>query len=121
MLLLVTPVWAQGAYSIKQMTPQVQEALNNRRDRYDQLRALKESGDVGENNQGYVTALKKGSAESLVAAENHDRQVIYQTIADQNNLSDHIATIEHVFAQVQRDKAQAGEKIQEENGSWVSK
>ena len=120
MLMLIAPVWADGKYSIKQMTPQVQEALNNRRDRFEQLRSLKTSGDIGESNQGYVEALKHGAADGVVSAENHDRQVIYQTIADQNGLSGSISTIEHVFAQVQRDKAQGGDKIQGEDGAWVS-
>jgi uncharacterized protein YdbL (DUF1318 family) len=115
-------VYAQGKYSIKEMTPQVQEALNNRRERFDQLRVLKHSGAVGENNQGYVEVLRsEGQAVSLVASENKDRKIIYRTIAEQNGLDNALGTIEAVFAQVQRDKADSGDKIQNENGSWTSK
>jgi hypothetical protein len=120
--LFVVPVFAEGKYDIKQMTPEVQNALNGRRDRFDQLRALKSSGAVGENNRGYVEVLKQdGSAGDIVAAENRDRKVIYQTIAEQNGLENAISTIESVFAQVQRDKAGPGEQVQTEDGRWISK
>ncbi len=120
--LFVVPVFAEGKYDIKQMTPEVQNALNGRRDRFDQLRALKSSGAVGENNHGYAEVLKQeGPAGDIVAAENRDRKVIYQTIAEQNGLENAISTIESVFAQVQRDKAGPGEQVQMEDGRWVSK
>ena len=111
---------AQANYSIKQMTPEVEAALNNRRDRFDALRELKSKGSIGENNSGYVEALSP-DAQDAATAENNDRKVIYQTIAEQNNLKDAIGTIEKVFAQVQREKAQAGDKIQQEDGSWTTK
>src|SRR5436190_1596336 len=75
-----------------------------------------------ENNQGYVVALTESAeAKNVVDAENADRKVVYQTIADQNGLSGEVATIEKVFGQVQRDKAQTGYKIQLEDGSWSVK
>ena len=121
-LTFALPVFAEGKYSIKQMTPEVQNALNSRRDRFDQLRGLKASGAVGENNHGYVEVLKTaGGADAVVAAENNDRKVIYQTIARQNGLENAVGTIESVFAQVQRDKAAAGDQIQTEDGRWTAK
>ena len=123
MLVLTSfPVFAQAKYAIKEMTPQVQEALNNRRDRYDQLRDLKAKGWVGENNKGYAEALSEASvAVVLVADENKDRSVIYSTIALQNGLEGSQDTIEKVFAGVQRDKAQQGDKIQDDSGQWITK
>ena len=77
---------------------------------------------IGENNRGYVEVLKSDAqAESIATAENANREVIYQTIAEQNGLSEEIATIEKVFAQVQHEKADPGEMIQQENGEWVAK
>ena len=114
--------FAQAKYSIKQMTPAVESALESRRNRFDQLAGFKAKGVIGENNQGYVEFLGgDNSAKALADAENNDRRIIYQTIAEQNDLKDAIATIEKVFAQVQRDKAQSGDKIQAEDGQWVSK
>ena len=120
--LLTNQSWAENKYSIKEMTPAVQAALDGRKDRFEQLSELKKKGLIGENNQGYVEVLVKGQgAEEPAAAENKDRQVIYQTIADQNGLKDELSTIEKVFAEVQRDKAQSGEKIQNADGSWTTK
>ena len=126
MLVLVqaTPqqAMAQGKYSIKQMTPEVQAALNNRRDRFDELRQLKSAGALGENNKGYVEVLQaQGNATTIADAENKDRRVIYQTIAEQNGLEDALSTIEKVFSQVQHDKAESGDKVQDEDGQWVAK
>ena len=116
-------VRAQQTYDIKEMTPQVKAALDSRKDRFNELKSLKASGAVGENNRGYVEALSgDASVEALVAAENKDRKMIYQTIVEQNGLPPSaLATVEAVFAQVQRDKAAAGDKIQDENGRWITK
>ena len=117
-----TTVHADGKYLIKEMTPQVSTALVNRKARYESLRALKDAGVIGENNKGYVEVLKPNDqAQSIADAENKDRQIIYQTIAQQNGLEDALGTIEEVFAQVQYDKAESGEKVQEKDGRWISK
>ena len=114
--------WAEAKYNIKEMTSEVEGALNSRRDRFEQLEALKAKGVVGENNQGYEEVLEKGQgAEELVDAENADRKVIYQTIAEQNDLKDQVKLIEQAFAEVQREKAAVGEKIQDEDGKWIIK
>ena len=115
-------IFAEGKYDIKEMTPEVKTALEDRRSRFDQLKSLKAKGLVGENNRGYVEALGNDSAAgSLVDSENNDRRVIYKTIEVQNNLSGALGTIEKVFAQVQRDKASPGDKVQDEDGRWVTK
>jgi len=121
-LLNVSPVLAQSQYNIKEMTPEVQQALEGRKGRFDELSDLKEQGIVGENNRGYVELMTdNAAAEKLVDQENHDRKTIYATIAKQNGIEDEIETIEKVFAQVQRDKAGDGEMIQSEDGMWSKK
>lgn len=115
-------VLAEGKYDIKEMTPEVKTALENRRGRFEELKNLKAQGIVGENNRGYAEVLgDDSSARTLVENENADRGVIYKTIEVQNNLSGALETIEKVFAQVQRDKASPGDKIQTEDGRWVTK
>jgi len=127
-ILLITQLpivtsFAQAKYNIKEMTPEVKTALENRRERYERLRQLKKLSIVGENNKGYVEILTedKDGAKLLVFDENVDRNTIYKTIAMQNDLEDALDSIEMVFAQVQRDKAMTGDKIQTEDGRWVSK
>ncbi len=113
---------SQSKYSIKEMTPEIQAALDGRRDRFEKMSVLKSQGIIGENNKGYLILLKDDEkAQELVSIENSDRKLIYQAIADQNDLVDALGTIEKVFAQVQREKAKDGEKIQDESGDWVEK
>jgi len=122
MMVLMLSGVALAGYSIKSMTPEVKQALDGRKERFSELRALKMSGAIGENNRGYVEVLKGASnARSIASEENRDRKVIYQTIAEQNGLEGALSTIESAFAQVQADKASAGDKIQEANGSWTTK
>ncbi len=124
MAVMVTgAVFASGAYDIREMTPAIKSALDARKARFSELKALKAQGLIGENNRGYVEVLGGGaSAQTMVNAENKDRKFIYQEIVSQNGLGqDALATVESVFAGVQREKAAAGEKIQDESGAWVVK
>ena len=109
-------------YNIIQMTAEVSQALENRRERFERLSELKREGVIGENNQGYLSVLKHDpQVAELVKSENRDRRVIYQTIAQQNGLGDAIDLIEQVFAGVQREKAGAGEMVQSPDGKWINK
>lgn len=116
---LSSAVMAQS-YDIQEMTPAVKAALQSRKDRFGELKSLKARGIVGENNRGYVQALAGGSeAGALVAAENRDRKFVYEAILEQNGLdSGAIETVEKVFGKVQRGKAAAGEKVQDDAGNW---
>ncbi len=114
--------WA-AQYDIKQMTPEIQRALASRQSRYEELRSLKAAGRIGENNRGYVEALDKSPAlQGLVEAENRDRRVIYNAIVEQNGLGPAgMSQVEKTFAEVQRDKAKAGDSIQLASGEWMQK
>lgn len=108
-------------YDIKTMTPEIQQALENRQNRYAELANLKAQGSIGENNRGYVES-RNGSASSTVAAENADRGVIYQAIVDQNSLGPSgLSKVEAVFAEVQNEKAKPGEPVQLPSGEWTRK
>ncbi len=112
---------AQATYDIKEMTPAVKSALDGRKARFAELKALKTQRVVGENNHGYIQALAGcgKSADSLIAAENKDRKLVYEAIVDQNKLEPgSLATVEAVFARVQRDKAEPGDKVQDASGRW---
>lgn len=113
-------VWA-SSYDIKEMTPEIQQSLSGRQARYGQLKQLKSEGAIGENNQGYVEALS-GAGNSVASAENADRRVIYSAIVQQNELGGSgLDQVQKVFAEVQRDKAAAGESIQLSSGEWTKK
>jgi uncharacterized protein YdbL (DUF1318 family) len=111
---------AQATYDIKEMTPAVKSALDGRKSRFAELKTMKTQGVVGENNRGYVQALGGGKdVIALVAAENRDRKQVYEAIVTQNKLgAGALATVEAVFARVQRDKADPGDKVQDASGRW---
>lgn len=121
-LMLAGTVWA-GKYDLKTVTPEIQQALDRRQDRYDTLQQLKAHQSVGEDNLGHVANLSGlPEVQLVVDAENYDRELIYQAIVAQNELGEAaIQTVRSVFAQVQRNKAQPGEKIQMPNGEWMVK
>lgn len=110
-----------AAYDIKQMTPAVEQALENRKARYADLQALKNQGAVGENNQGLAEA-RSAAGQAAAAAENQDRMVIYQAIVEQNGLGpEGLPQVKQIFAEVQREKASAGQAIQLPSGQWTEK
>jgi uncharacterized protein YdbL (DUF1318 family) len=117
------PAALYAQYELKEITPAVQQALENRRGRFEALSALKAKGSVGENNKGYIEVLDASDPEAvrIASAENADREVIYTAVGEQNGILSEMATIEKVFASVQREKAKAGEKVQLESGQWSSK
>ena len=120
-ILACAPLAWAGSYDIKEMTPEIKQALSNRQARYGQLKQLKSEGAIGENNQGYVDALS-GAGNSIAEAENSDRRVIYSAIVQQNNLGGNgLAQVQKVFAEVQSDKAAAGESVQSASGEWTKK
>lgn len=84
------------------------------------INKLKASGAVGENNQGYLTLLKKqNDKKALVESENNDRREAYQIIAKQQG-----TTVEHVgkrrALQIAK-KATPGTMLQNAGGKWYKK
>ena len=120
LLLAFQPFVLAGSYDLKEMTPEVNRALENRKNRYSDLQSAKASGLIGENNQGLVSSLKGPTP--LVSAENSDRSVIYQAIVEQNGFGPGgLAQVQQVFADVQREKARPGDFIQSSSGQWEQK
>jgi hypothetical protein len=122
-ILAVTSVCFAADYDYKTMTPDIEKALKNRQSRYHQLQSLKQEGVIGENNKGYVTDLKNNAAAAtLTAAENRDRRVLYEALAEQNKLgSTGLLEVQKAFADVQREKAGPGDMVQSSSGDWKKK
>jgi uncharacterized protein YdbL (DUF1318 family) len=87
-----------SAYAQEGLSPEVEQAAYNRRDRKPQLDSLEENGVVAENKSGLVEI--KGDADSsikdLVSAENKDRMVIYMAIAAKNGIS--VEKVQEMYA-----------------------
>jgi uncharacterized protein YdbL (DUF1318 family) len=122
-LLTALPLCIATDYDFKKMTPQIEQALKNRQARYYQLQGLKREDLVGENNNGYVTDLKNNtSASALVTAENKDRRVLYEALAEQNMLGNTgLLEVQRAFAEVQSEKAEPGDLVQSASGDWKKK
>ncbi len=83
-------------------------------------------GCIGEGNQGLLEARPgqgcSGDVGPLMAAENRDRQAIIDAFMRQNNIPGSDASrVRASFTKAYRDRAQAGQWIQQENGQWVKK
>ena len=84
------------------------------------IAALKAKGLVGEDNRGYLQFIgQKKENEEVVAAENKDRQMVYEAIAKQQGTTVELVG-QHRAIQI-ADKAQSGEWLQDANGKWYKK
>jgi uncharacterized protein YdbL (DUF1318 family) len=82
---------------------------------------MKDSGIIGENNKGFLEfvpgAAKKN--ESVVSAENNDRQAVYNAIAKQQNTTASLVG-ERRAIQI-AESASAGHWLQDDSGKWYKK
>jgi uncharacterized protein YdbL (DUF1318 family) len=102
--------------------PKLKELQERFKQRYEQIRALKKQGAVGETYEGYldyVTDKKPDDAKKLVDAENADRKELYESIAKNEG-----TTTEKVAernAKRNFSKATAGEFLKGADGKWTKK
>ncbi len=122
-VLAAMPLCRAADYDFKELTPEIKKALQDRQTRYAQIQELKREGVIGENNKGYITDLQNSSAaSSLTAAENRDRRTIYENLASQNKLGGNgLLEVQRAFADVQSEKAGAGDMVQSSDGNWGKK
>ena len=96
-------------------------------ERKPKIETLKKAGSVGENNAGYLEAMKKDKdgkdvklAEDdtkLIDAENADRKAVYAAIAKKEGST--VEKVGELRAKQIRSKAPEGEFIQGEDGKWI--
>ena len=83
-------------------------------------------GCIGESNQGLLEARPgqgcSGEVARLIGEENRDRQAIIDTFMRQNRMAASDAgRVRASFAKAYRDRAQAGQWIQSDQGDWAKK
>ena len=115
--------------------PEVLKAYDEMKARLPELNALRDSGAVGETNQGLVSIHDKAKGagkEGLVKAENDNRKVVITGMAKAilkiNKQPVSEAAIKQVlgqaaatYADTKREAAKPGWWIQLQNGRWVQK
>jgi len=126
--LLAAPL-ALGAADIEINTPAISTIKNSMQARHNQLAPYYSSGAIGLTRDGLV-AIKDANAaplserqglNSLVAAENRDRNALYKEIAVANGHPEWENEIRSTFAERWIQKAQGGWWVQDAGGAWVKK
>ncbi len=107
-------IFVSPAYAAEDLSPEVEAAALRRKDRRDELIAWETKGIIGENKSGLLVIRLSDkadvSATNLVREENHDRMIIYQSVAQKNGSS--VEEVQKLYAKrLQRD-ALAGTPIE---------
>lgn len=90
------------------------------RERLPAIVKMKDQGIVGENNQGFLTALKPaGDKQAVIDAENKDRRKIYSAIAKKQGTSAKLVGQRRAMQIF--EKADAGTMLQNKKGKWIKK
>ncbi|HSH54343.1 MAG TPA: YdbL family protein [Methylotenera sp.] len=119
---------AQAAADLEINTPAIAALQNSMQARHGKLSGFYTSGAIGLTKEGLIAvkdasavALKdRQSLNSLVSAENSDRNALYKEIAAANAHPEWEAEIRSTFAQRWVQKAQAGWWYQDASG-WVKR
>jgi uncharacterized protein YdbL (DUF1318 family) len=111
------------AYAQDGLSPDVEQAALQRKDRRSSLDSWEARGVVGENKSGLVEIRGPNQADSavkdLVRAENADRMIIYRSLARKYN--EPLEQIEKVYAEKLAAQAPSGTPVESLNGEWKIK
>lgn len=120
---------AMGAADLEINTPAIAAIQGSMQARHGQLAPHYASGAVGLTRDGLV-AVRDANAvplkdrqgvNSLVAAENKDRNALYKEIANANGHPEWESEVRNTFAQRWVQKAQGGWWYQDASGGWAKK
>lgn len=125
---IFTAPFAQAAADIEINSPAISSIKSSMQARHTQLAPFYGNGAIGLTKDGLIAVkdasllpLKdRGGLNSLVSAENSDRNALYKEIAVANGHPEWEAEIRSTFAQRWIQKAQSGWWVQEGSG-WVKR
>ncbi|WP_022948643.1 YdbL family protein [Methylohalobius crimeensis] len=120
---------AHAAADLSIDSPEIRALRASMERRFSKLKSYLNQGWVGYANNGLVAVVNKSriplreraGVEQIVAAENRDRQALYQAIARANGHPEWANDIQATFAKRWIANAQPGWWIQAANGSWNKK
>ncbi|HEY8119298.1 MAG TPA: YdbL family protein [Methylophilaceae bacterium] len=126
--LLATP-FALAAADLEINTPAISSLKSSMQSRHGELAGFYASGAVGLTRDALVAVhdtnavplSQRQKVNSLVAAENNDRNALYKEIATANGHPEWEAEVRNTFAQRWVQKAQSGWWYQDASGSWAKK
>lgn len=125
---LLTAPLATAAADLEVNTPAISSLKGSMQARHGQLAAHYASGAVGLTKDGLIAMrdanavplAQRQSVNSLIAAENNDRNTLYKEIASANGHPEWQDEVRSTFAQRWVQKAQGGWWYQD-GGGWVKK
>lgn len=115
-------------------TPQIKAINRNRAQRSGKLAEWKGKGAIGEAKDGYVALVppesskvqlplkQKQEVNSLIEAENSDRQELFKQLLKANKWSpDDMPKLQALFAKDLREREASGNWVQQADGKWEKK
>ena len=126
-LLLVPVAWADADLEIN--TPAIAAIKSGMRARHAELRPFYQSGVIGLTRDGGIAVhdaklaplAQRQKLNTLVAAQNKDRDALYREIAAANGHPEWEPQVRGTFAERWMQKAPAGWWYQNASGAWVQK
>ena len=126
-LLLIPTAWADADLEIN--TPAIAAIKTGMRARHAELRPFYQSGAIGLTRDGgiavhdakLVPLAQRQKLNTLVTAQNKDRDALYREIAAANGHPEWEAQVRGTFAERWMQKAPAGWWYQNASGAWVQK
>ncbi len=126
--IIISPAQAGGA-NLSIDTPEIRSIRASMQKRFPTLQAYYSKGYIGIQSDGFLVVRNPGAipppernrVKKLVAAENADRNKLYQAIANANGHSDWYDDIKATFAKRWISNAQPGWWYQTANGGWQQK
>ena len=126
-LLLIPAAWADAHLEIN--TPAIAAIKTGMRARHAELRPFYQSGAIGLTRDGgiavhdakLVPLAQRQKLNTLVAAQNKDRDALYREIAAANGHPEWEPQVRGTFAERWMQKAPAGWWYQNASGAWVQK
>lgn len=127
--LLLEPRRAYAAQDINVSTPEIRAIRESMKERSQALFRYLDSGHVGVGANGFLKLRtadgldlrSRGEANRLIAAENKDRERLYEEIARANGFPDRVGEVQAIFADSWREQAAQGWQVEEKDGSWTVK
>ncbi len=128
-LMLLASSLAMAAADIEINSPAVASIRSSMHARHEQMKPLYASGAIGLTRDGLVGVRdanaiplrERQGVNSLVAAENGDRNALYKEIANANGHPEWEAEVRNTFALRWAQKAPAGWWYQDPGGAWLQK
>ena len=129
MAAMLAAPFALAAADLEINTPGISSIKNSMQSRHNQLAPYYSNGAVGLTRDGLVAVhdanavplAQRQGVNSLVTAENGDRNALYKEIAAANSHPEWESEVRNTFAQRWVQKAQSGWWYQDSSGAWVKK